>query len=216
MALAERQQLLERALLGYSDREAAEEMWSNDAIKKRWRSIYTRISRVEPALLRTDLNGADQRRDVLRTLRSNLHRDPRDPALLPSKKRKSMILSLSEGAHVQIRHRRALPQDIARGRELLEPERILYSPRTWQLMPELLEDLLARERILLCPLDDVETGRMVGMGASGFLHPDFLEAALASPGGLTDAAFTAESEGRTAFLNRSRSPRRIGRRTFAS
>lgn len=40
---------------------------------------------------------------------------------------------------------------------------------------------MARERILLCPLDDVETGRMVGMGASGFLHPDFLEAALASP-----------------------------------
>jgi hypothetical protein len=103
---------------------------------------------------------------------------------------------------VQIRHRRALPQDIARGREILEPERILFSPSTWQLLPELLEDLLARERILLCPLDDVETGRMVGMGASGFLHPDFLETALASPGGLIDAAFTAESEGRPAFLNR--------------
>jgi hypothetical protein len=103
---------------------------------------------------------------------------------------------------VQIRHRRALPQDIARGREILEPERILFSQRTWQQMPELLEDLLARERILLCPLDDVETGRMVGMGGSGFLHPDFLEAALAAPGGLIDAAFTAESEGRPAFLNR--------------
>ena len=95
-----------------------------------------------------------------------------------------------------------MPQDIARGREILEPERILFSPRTWQLLPELLEDLLARERILLCPLDDAETGRMVGVGASGFLHPDFLEAALASPGGLTDAAFAAEAEGRPAFLNR--------------
>jgi hypothetical protein len=103
---------------------------------------------------------------------------------------------------VQIRHRRALPQDIARGREILEPERILFSPRTWQLLPELLEDLLARERILLCPLDDVETGHMVGMGGSGFLHLDFLETALASPGSLIDAAFTAESEGRPAFLNR--------------
>jgi hypothetical protein len=103
---------------------------------------------------------------------------------------------------VQIRHRRALPQDIARGREIIEPERILFSPRTWQLLPGLLEDLLARERILLCPLDDVETGQMVGMGGSGFLHPDFLEAALASPGGLMDAAFTAEAEGRPAFLNR--------------
>jgi hypothetical protein len=103
---------------------------------------------------------------------------------------------------VQIRHRRALPHDISRGREILEPERILFSPRTWQLMPELLQDLLARERILLCILDDVETGQMVAMGASGFLHPDFLEAALACPGGLIDAAFTAEAEGRPAFLNR--------------
>jgi hypothetical protein len=103
---------------------------------------------------------------------------------------------------VQIRHRRSLPQDIARGREILEQERILFSPRTWQLLPELLEDLLARERILLCSFDDVETGRMVGMGGSGFLHPDFLEAALAGLGGLMDAAFTAESEGRPAFLNR--------------
>jgi hypothetical protein len=42
---------------------------------------------------------------------------------------------------VQIRHRRALPQDIDRGREILEPERVLFSPRTWQLLPELLEDL---------------------------------------------------------------------------
>ena len=103
---------------------------------------------------------------------------------------------------MQIRHRRALPQDIARAREVLEPERILFSPRTWQLLPGLLDDLLARERILLCTLDDVETGRMVGMGGSGFLHPDFLEAALAGPGGLIDAAFTAEAEGRPAFLNR--------------
>jgi hypothetical protein len=103
---------------------------------------------------------------------------------------------------VQIRYRRALPQDISRGREILEPERILFSPRTWQLMPELLQDLLARERILLCALDNVETGQMVAMGASGFLRPDFLEAALAGPGGLIDAVFTAESEGRPAFLNR--------------
>ena len=103
---------------------------------------------------------------------------------------------------MQIRHRPALPQDIARGREILEQERILFSPHTWQLLPELLEDLLARERILLCALDDAETGQMVGIAASGFLHPDFLEAALAGPSRIADAAFTAESEGGAAFLNR--------------
>jgi hypothetical protein len=67
------QRLLELALLDYSDRDAAEEMGvTSDAIKKRWRSIYARISRVEPAVFRPDLNGADQRRDLLHTLRNNL------------------------------------------------------------------------------------------------------------------------------------------------
>ena len=103
---------------------------------------------------------------------------------------------------MQIRHRRALPQDIACGRDFLDQERILYSPRTWQLLPGLLVDLLARQRILLCSFDNMETGGMVGMAGSGFLHPDFLEAALNGPASLADAAFTAESEGRTAFLNR--------------
>jgi len=92
---------------------------------------------------------------------------------------------------VQLRHRRALRGRSPAAVRFSNRERTLFSPRTWQLLPELLEDLLARERILLCPLDDVETGRMVGMGASGFLDPDFL-----------DAAFAAESEGRPAFLNR--------------
>lgn len=67
------QQLLELALLDYSDRAAAEEMGvTADAIKKRWRSIYARISRIEPAVFRPEVNGADQRRELLHTLRNNL------------------------------------------------------------------------------------------------------------------------------------------------
>jgi hypothetical protein len=67
------QQLLELALLDYSDRNAAAEIRvSIEAVKKRWRSIYVRIFRTEPALCRLDLNGADQRRELLHTLRSNL------------------------------------------------------------------------------------------------------------------------------------------------
>jgi hypothetical protein len=103
---------------------------------------------------------------------------------------------------MQLRHRRAKPQDIARAARVLEPERRLFSSRTWQLLPALLEDLLNRGRILLCPLDDVETGEMVGIGGSGFLHPAFLRTALASSGGFTDFVFTSETEGRPAFLNR--------------
>lgn len=103
---------------------------------------------------------------------------------------------------MQIRYRRALARDIARGRELLQQECVLYSRRTAQLLPELLVDLLARERILLCAFDDMETGALVGMAGSGFLHPDFLETGLTGPVSLADAAFTAESEGQAAFLNR--------------
>lgn len=67
------QQLLELALLDYSDRAAAEQMGvTGDAIKKRWRSIYARISRIEPGVFPAELNGADQRRDLLHTLRNSL------------------------------------------------------------------------------------------------------------------------------------------------
>ena len=67
------QKLLELSLLDRSDREAAAELrLSAEAIKKRWRSIYVKISRVDPALLRSDLAGADQRRALLQSLRNNL------------------------------------------------------------------------------------------------------------------------------------------------
>lgn len=67
------QQLLELALLDYSDREVAVEMSvSIDAIKKRWRSIYSRVSHIQPSLCRSDLNGADRRRHLLHALRNQL------------------------------------------------------------------------------------------------------------------------------------------------
>ena len=67
------QQLLERALLDLSDREAAEEMRvSTDAIKKRWRSIYKKVSQIEAALLPRELNGSDRRRALLQNVRTNL------------------------------------------------------------------------------------------------------------------------------------------------
>lgn len=61
------QQLLELALLDCSDREASELLGvGEDAVKKRWRSIYQRVEG-EP-----DVTGPDQRRALLRYLRQHL------------------------------------------------------------------------------------------------------------------------------------------------
>jgi len=66
------QQLLELALLDYSDRQAEVELGlTSDAVKKRWRAIYEKIAKVDPNLLERD-SGADQRRALLQRLRHNL------------------------------------------------------------------------------------------------------------------------------------------------
>ena len=66
------QQLLELALLDYSDRQAEAELkLTSDAVKKRWRAIYEKIAKVDPNLLARD-SGADRRRALLQRLRQNL------------------------------------------------------------------------------------------------------------------------------------------------
>ncbi len=67
------QRLLEYALLEASDTEAAAELHvSEEAIKKRWRSIYTKIENADPNLLSASASGAVRRRTVLRCLRQHL------------------------------------------------------------------------------------------------------------------------------------------------
>lgn len=67
------QHLLELALLDFSDRDGAAEIGiSAEAVKKRWRSIYARVSRIEPGLFGPELNGADQRRELLQVIRHQL------------------------------------------------------------------------------------------------------------------------------------------------
>jgi hypothetical protein len=102
---------------------------------------------------------------------------------------------------MQIRYRRGTPTDIIRNPQLLESERALFPPSVWRILPDLLADLLNRERILLCVLDDIDSGRAVLMGASAFLLPEFLDQALARGEGLLGAAFLEESRGCAAFLN---------------
>jgi hypothetical protein len=67
------QKLLECALLDFSDREVMEDLLlSAEAIKKRWRSIYAKVTAQEPALFKADVSGADRRRILLQRIRQNL------------------------------------------------------------------------------------------------------------------------------------------------
>jgi hypothetical protein len=67
------QRLLEYALLGVSDQATAEELHlSEDAIKKRWRSIYARIETADTKLLSDITSAAGRRRSVLHYLRGHL------------------------------------------------------------------------------------------------------------------------------------------------
>jgi hypothetical protein len=68
----QQQQVLELALLDFSDRQMLEALdLTGDSLKKRWRSIYRRAALVEPALFAA-AGGADLRRALLQRLRLNL------------------------------------------------------------------------------------------------------------------------------------------------
>jgi hypothetical protein len=67
------QALLEAALLDTSDREFAHQSGlTRDAVKKRWRAIYDRVSAVDPDLVSGGLPGSDQRRVLLGYVRQHL------------------------------------------------------------------------------------------------------------------------------------------------
>ena len=67
------QQLLESALLDVSDRDfAIAHRVTDDAVKKRWRAVYDRVSAVEPSMATAEQGGANQRRVLLGYLRQHL------------------------------------------------------------------------------------------------------------------------------------------------
>jgi hypothetical protein len=67
------QELLESALLDLPDRDfAVSQCLSDDAVKKRWRTIYDRVALVCPQLVGTDISGPNQRRLLLGYLRQHL------------------------------------------------------------------------------------------------------------------------------------------------
>lgn len=67
------QSVLEWTMLGLADDEIAAQVHvSMDAIKKRWRSIYTKVGNVDPELLATADSGTAQRRELLSYLEVHL------------------------------------------------------------------------------------------------------------------------------------------------
>lgn len=67
------QLLLESALLDICDRDfALSQGVSDDAVKKRWRAIYDRVSAVEPQLTAPSLGSTNQRRQLISYLRRHL------------------------------------------------------------------------------------------------------------------------------------------------
>jgi hypothetical protein len=67
------QRLLEYALLDVADESTAEELHlSEDAIKKRWRSIYAKIETADTKLLSDVTSATGRRRSVLHYLRQHL------------------------------------------------------------------------------------------------------------------------------------------------
>jgi hypothetical protein len=67
------QDLLEAALLDVSDREFADQNGlTQDAVKKRWRAIYDRVSVIDPCLVSPAGSGSDQRRLLLGYVRQHL------------------------------------------------------------------------------------------------------------------------------------------------
>src|SRR5258708_6901138 len=101
-----------------------------------------------------------------------------------------------------LRYRRAKPSEVRGAMPLVEPDRPLLSPAIWGALPELLEDLSRRERILLCVLEDSDTGLLRFLGGSGFLDRQFLERALGDPRqSILDGALATEGKAGRAFLN---------------
>ena len=105
-----------------------------------------------------------------------------------------------------LRYRRATPAEIPEAIPLLEPSRPLLTRETWRALPGLLEDLLERERILLCVLEDSDSRQLRFVGGSAFLDGRFLQAALGqAEESLIEHALVVERDYGHAFLN----PRQI-------
>lgn len=106
------------------------------------------------------------------------------------------------GTVVPIRYRRARPADVQRAWNVVQRDKGLFSTQTWSRLPDLLADLVEREKIALCVFEDLDAKQFVCMGGYGFIHPEFLGETLRNPTeGVLEQAFAAELVLRPAWLN---------------
>lgn len=99
--------------------------------------------------------------------------------------------------------RRAKAKDIERALSsgMLQPDRRMLSERTWRRLPQLLENLLSQERIMLCVIEETESQLMLLFGGSGFVDPGTLRNAFSSSDEfLLERAFSGELNGERSFL----------------
>ncbi len=83
-----------------------------------------------------------------------------------------------------------------------ENDRHFFPSETWNVLPQLLADLLERGRVILCTIEDTDTGDLCFLGGAGFVDPAFLDrAAFDGTDNLIGLTFTEESQGRSVFLN---------------
>jgi hypothetical protein len=98
--------------------------------------------------------------------------------------------------------RRAEPNEIQHCAHLYSCDRSMLSPDMWRRFPDLLRDLLERERILLALVHEPATNRRRMLGGSAFVDPDFLTQALEHPtDSLLQQVLTAEAAGRSVLLS---------------
>ena len=123
-------------------------------------------------------------------------------AYRPNCKQGRLLHCLRFKTKMPVRYRRAKPEEIPHVLRLLEPDRPLFSSSTWTALPQLLKDLLERERILLCVIEGQDSHNLRFAGGSGFLTSTFLRAALDhSTENILELAFAAERAQQPAFLN---------------
>ena len=104
-----------------------------------------------------------------------------------------------------IRFRRAVPKDIPLCSHLIVCDKPMLSPANWKRFPDMLMDLLERERISLVVIEEPATGRFRMLGGSAFVDARFLAQALAHPtDAILEQALTAEAQGQSVFLPPSR------------
>lgn len=98
--------------------------------------------------------------------------------------------------------RHATIADLRRNLHLWEPDRELFAPAIWDRLGDLIEPLLAAQRLRIALIEERDTLRVCLLGGCCFVEPGLMRQAIATEGStFINALFTMVAEGRTPFLS---------------